>query len=196
MVRRRRSFRETMSADLLELCVRRAYLDLNRTLHGFATHHSADDLRKHARQRVAELLRNLEKATVVVSQRDFDRWHEAACAKLQTLYHDHGFTDFSVGQAQKWLNMSLKYVFTLGQDRLPGLASLYQFAHIPLDNVFLQRAEESLNIPRPCYSWSRLNDYSTYLKYQEAVRDQCSGSAPLAVEFWLWLENPPAEEKS
>ena len=66
-------------------------------------------------------MRNLEKVTVVVSQRDFDRWHEAACTKLQTLYHDHGFTDFSVGQAQKWLNMSLKYVFTLGQDRLQVL---------------------------------------------------------------------------
>lgn len=32
--------------DALQLCVRRAYLDLNRTLHGFAGHGTADQLRR------------------------------------------------------------------------------------------------------------------------------------------------------
>jgi hypothetical protein len=82
--------------------------------------------------------------------------------------------------------MSMKYVFTIGENRLPGFASLYPFAHIPIDNVFLERAA-SVGAPSLGIAWSRLNDYTTYLSYQQACRDLFRGSIPLAAEFRLWL---------
>jgi hypothetical protein len=94
-----------------------------------------------------------------------------------------------VGQAQKWLNMSMKYLFTLGERRVPGFAHLYQFAHIPIDNVFLKSATAlggpSLHVP-----WSRLDDYATYLSCQQAFRNLFGGSIPLEAEFRLWLRAP------
>jgi hypothetical protein len=176
--------------DLMQLCVHRAYLDLNRTLHGFAKHKNADLLRKSAYKCVIKLLKALP-SREISSQHQFDEWHEAACAQLRHLYRNHGFVRFSVGQAQKWLNMSMKYVFTLGEGRLPGFASLYQFAHIPIDNVFLQIAV-ALGVPSLRVPWSRLDDYVTYLRYQLAFRDLFRGSFPLAAEFKLWLEAPSA----
>jgi hypothetical protein len=171
--------------DLLHLCVHRAYRDFNRTLHGFASHEHADRLRACGYQCVIELLRDLPKRKIS-SQREFDRWHETACAKLQNLYNrDHGFDRLYVGQAQKWLNMSVKYVFTLGEGRLPGFESLYQFAHIPIDNVFLEAV--SPHGPNLGVAWSRLDDYATYLNCQQAYRELFRGSIPLAAEFRLWL---------
>ena len=47
----------------LRLCVQRAYLDLNRTLHGFAGHKGAETLREKAHQFVATLVNALPCAT-------------------------------------------------------------------------------------------------------------------------------------
>lgn len=119
--------------DSLQLCVRRAYLDLNRTLHGFAGHKGAETLREKAHQFVATLVSALTKKAL--SQRGFDAWHRDACTQLRSLYRQHGFERFTFGQAQKWFNMTLKYVFTLGEARLPGFQRHYPFAHVPIDNV-------------------------------------------------------------
>ena len=59
--------------DALQLCVRRAYLDLNRTLHGFAGHSTADKLREKAHQRVAEKVAALKNEAA--SQQALDSWH-------------------------------------------------------------------------------------------------------------------------
>jgi hypothetical protein len=61
----------------LQLCVRRAYLDLNRTLHGFARHGRAGELRDSAHQVVANHVANLP-GLGVISQQSFDTWHRAA----------------------------------------------------------------------------------------------------------------------
>jgi len=170
--------------DALQLCVRRAYLDLNRTLHGFAGHSTADQLREKAHQRVAEKVAALTHEAA--SQKAFDSWHRKACLDLRGHYRKGGFEAFSHGQAQKWLNMTLKYVFAMGESRLPGYLPYYSFAHIPIDNVFVTAAKAigGPDLPMP---WSRLDDYSAYFHLQEGYREMFAPSAPLAAEFKLWL---------
>jgi hypothetical protein len=60
--------------------VHRAYLDLNRTLHGFAKHKHADHLHERGIQCVIGILKSLYK-TKIRSQREFDIWHK-------TMVHD------------------------------------------------------------------------------------------------------------
>jgi hypothetical protein len=179
--------------DLLRLCIHRAYLDFNRTLHGFANHKRANHLRQRGYDCMFTLL-NAFKGKKIRSQLKFDKWHEAACIQLQQQYRSGGFKHFSVGQAQKWLNMSMKYVFAIGERRLPGFVHLYQFAHIPIDNVFLNAAA-GLGGPRLPVAWSRLDDYDTYLNCQQTFRDLFRGSIPLAAEFRLWLKAPSNRKK-
>jgi len=171
--------------DLMRLCVHRAYLDLNRTLRGFAKHQDKDALREKGHQCVIELLRALPRKKIS-SARAFDSWHAAACHQLQKLYREDGFSSFSIGQAQKWLNMSLKYIFALGEDRLSGFAALYEFSHIPIDNIFLARAAE-LGGPSISRPWSHLDNYPNYLALQKKFRQLFQGSVPLAAEFQIWL---------
>jgi hypothetical protein len=83
--------------------------------------------------------------------------------------------------------MALKYVFTFGEERLPGYASLYQFAHVPIDKMFLKRVPK-LGGPGIHGPWSRLDDYQVYLKWQRGFGQLFDGSAPLDAEFRLWLE--------
>jgi hypothetical protein len=50
--------------------------------------------------------------------------------------------DFFVGQAQKWVNMTMKYIFTVGEQRIPGFDLVYTYCHVPLDNILLEKIRE------------------------------------------------------
>lgn len=172
------------NSDLLACCIERAYRDLSRTLHGFAKVPEGERLRVRASAVVRSFLAGLVSPTRL-DQAAFDSMHRAACGKLCSKYARAGFAEFRVGQAQKWLNMALKYVFAFGDDRLPGYAGVFGLAHIPLDNIILEKLR-GYGVPKLSTSWSRLPKYAEYMGIQQWVRSTFPGSAPLAVEFALW----------
>jgi hypothetical protein len=120
-----------------------------------------------------------------LDQTAFDDRHRAASNGLCSLYATAGFNQFRVGQAQKWLNMALKYVFVFGEARLPGFAPVFELAHIPLDNIILTQLRPH-GVPRLTASWARVSSYEDYMGIQRWVRSAFPDSAPLAVEFALW----------
>ncbi len=179
-------------ADVLSSCIRRAYRDLNRTLHGLAKIPGGRRLRASATSVVRTFLTGMaEFPHAKLNQVAFDDRHRASCIELSSTYSAAGFAEFRVGQAQKWLNMALKYVFVFGEDRLPEYASVFEFAHIPLDNIILDQLSP-YKVPRLTTRWSRLSSYDEYMDIQRWVRSTFPGSAPLSVEFALWQEADPA----
>ena len=179
--------------DRLSCCVDRAYRDLNRTLHGFARLSQGEELRGRASAVVRGFLTSLaELRADDLDQTVFDDRHRTACAELCSTYSAAGFTKFRVGQAQKWLNMALKYVFAFGEDRVPGYADLFELAHIPLDNIILEQLR-SYGAPELTTRWSRVSSYEEYMVIQRWVRSFFVGSAPLAVEFALWQSTGGAD---
>ena len=172
--------------DRLSCCIARAYRDLNRTIHGLAKVAEGEALRARASAVVRSYLTSLAKAGGVCSdQAAFDERHRAASTELCSTYSAAGFAKFRVGQAQKWLNMALKYVFVFGENRLRGYGRLFDLAHIPLDNIILDRLR-SHGVPSLATSWSRVSSYEEYMGIQRWVRSAFPDSAPLAVEFALW----------
>ena len=172
-------------ASPLRACVDRAYLDFSRTLHGIGRPDAAA-LRTEAGQLVQSWLARLPGLSPDPNQNIFDASHRNLCEQLRTLYARHEFESFAVGQAQKWLNMALKYVYVFGEEWLPGFSGLYRFAHVPLDSIILDRLAR-LGAPRlSSESWSRLRDYDEYLGFQHWIREKFPDSAPLSVEFHLW----------
>ncbi len=94
--------------EYLRLCIRRAYLDFYRTLHGISF---IPGIYQHASSEIEKSIVHLKNDSSIAGQESFDDWHHAACNHLCTIYSDHGYKAFYVGQAQKWLNMSFKYIF-------------------------------------------------------------------------------------
>jgi len=185
--------------DYIDLCVRRAYLDVSRTLHGIGTVRGFDELRKEVGDKIQKSVAQLLEDNPIADQSAFDLWHEQLCKSLMDLYAKRGYRAFTVGQAQKWVNMTLKYIICLGSvGVVPRIDRdrLFLVAHAPLDNLFLEALKErQKGYPdegelRP---WSRIKRYDIYLKFQEWLRKPenrppaTSGSPPLAVEFELFL---------
>lgn len=168
-------------------CVRRAYLDLRRTLHGIGQNRERQQLRVQAHQLLAERLDDLVLTKSVVSQTEFDSWHRILVMEMCDYYRDHGFPAFSVGQAQKWINMTLKYAITFGDEYIPEISRFFRLCHVPIDNIILQDLA-ALGAPQISVRWSRLVDYSEYFSLQTWVRETFPDENPLAVEFRLWKE--------
>ena len=175
----------------LDTAIRKAYGDFSRTLHGISRIDASGSLREDATR---FLYAEITKAASLKNQPDFDKWHEATCKALKARYAKGGFKDFHLGQAQKWVNMSIKY-FTLlsallGDRADPGSGSLFDFGHVPIDSLVLQVFSREHDLPgnyRPRDDrWSRIEDYGEYMAFQKWVRRTFPTSKPLAVEFHLW----------
>jgi hypothetical protein len=174
--------------DWLDRCIRRAYLDMNRTLHGMS---KLGEL--HSDWRTAMLRVLKDRLTILPgvhawTQASFDAWHHESVDMLKRISSEHGFSSLSVGQAQKWINMSVKYAIALGERRVPGFFRVYDVAHVALDNIVLERLTELGMSPLGC-AWSRLDEYNRYMQCQQWVRGNSAG-IPLEVEYRLWQEAP------
>jgi hypothetical protein len=179
--------------DWLDRCIWRAYLDMNRTLRGLGKLGEGHLEWKTAMLRVLRdrlMMLSVEHAWTQLS---FDVWHRETVDMLKTVSSEHKFS-VSVGQAQKWINMSIKYAIALGERRLPGFHCVYDVAHVALDNIVLAGLEDG-GMSHLSGAWSRLDDYHQYMECQQWVRDN-GGGIPLEVEYRLWQEAPPIAGES
>lgn len=172
--------------DLLKACINRAYRDFNRTMHGFGKFEKAGQLYYEAVILLKESLNGLKvlSSTKSMTVEVFDNWHKTTCEKITALYDEKGFHLF-IGQAQKWVNMTLKYIFTVGEERVEGFSFAYPFCHVPLDNILFEQLKK-YDFPALECAWSRLDNYDEYLQRQIWLRKKFA-LAPMDVEFMLWL---------
>jgi len=170
--------------DPLSASIGRAYADFSHTLHGIKDVEDKSNLHSKAVNTLKAALLELKEDSDQIDQKSFDKWHETTCKKLILIYEKAGY-HFHVGQAQKWINMALKYIFTFGEEKVPGFSAVYPFCHIPLDNIILNSLKK-YNYPALDCAWSRLDDYNEYFDRQLWIRQHFE-TLPLDTEFLLWL---------
>lgn len=169
----------------LENCINRAYRDFNRTLHGFGSLSNNENITSDIKKYLFDEFKKV-KTLNITTQIDFDNWHKNKCMEIETLYFENGYSSFHIGQAQKWINMTFKYIFSYGNKYLDGYNEIYQFCHVPLDNILID-ALKKFHQPKLKTSWSRIDNYETYIEYQNWFRNKFD-NLPLDVEFKLWLQ--------
>jgi len=167
----------------------RAYLDLCRTLRGFGKLADKESRLQASAQYLEQRISQLA-ASPPASPARFDTWHATTCAGLEArmrTWPEGGA--MHRGQSQKWVNMSLKYLFTaLALGLVPdfaGAASSYRYAHLPLDRYVLTGlAIDGCDAAKGWSdSWSTL-DSRSYEAIQEWCR--CRETAPLDLDWVYW----------
>ena len=162
--------------------IRRAYRDFNRTLILVDTKDPEKIKDRGLAKNKAEeyLVEALPKLynTDFVDKNDFDFKHHETCLGLIEAFK------MNYGQAQKWVNMSIKYLVLLGEDWVTGIGRNVQFYHPPFDNIVLdemkKRTTESLKRP-----WSQWNG-EDYFKILNLFRKLYKVRPPLISEFELF----------
>lgn len=168
-------------ADRYAAAVKRAYLDFNRTLHKFGENEQRHEAYSTASRFLEEELRAML-SLKMESQEQFDQWHRKCCDRVIEIFATDSHHKLYYGQAQKWINMALKYLFVLERD---VTVSNYRYFHIPIDNVVLEKLKPH---PRQFFgtSWSRIDRYDEYLDFQAWYRE--FDGIPMDNEFTLWMK--------
>lgn len=162
-----------------EAASRSAYTDMCRTIrfhgkNGEALRKSVDVLLE---ERIPELI-------AVDNSEKFTQWHYSICKQIVEQYEAAGI-EFYIGQAQKWVNMTLKYLYVLVPD---VVEPFYRFLHIPLDNYIMDIAKKQYGVSSLTTAWSRISDYQDYLDYEQKLMEVID-EVPLNWEFKKWVES-------
>ena len=129
------------------------------------------------------------------TQEAFDRLHRRCCQECAAGWH--GKSRVQYGQAQKLLNMSLKYLYnefavyygTLNRFRFPD-NNVEWFFHLPIDIQIRTHLVDHCGFADPTSSpWSNWS-YDDYWNFQSQLRNRISsGYKPLEIDYMLWNTN-------
>lgn len=195
--------------DILSKCANKAYMDLCRTIR-FRTDDGA--IKTEYKSKICDML--VQEYSVLCNavnacsdeekQKIFDRKHNRICEEIIKTYSE--ISDFTYSQAQKWLNMMLKYVLLIEEN-----SALKSYLHIPVDSYIMQAVGSDNPKLKYClklecvpkkngtvgkYSestskpWSKWN-YEEYIAFQNAIRTAISESdynSPIEWENQAWIE--------
>lgn len=188
-------------------CAHRAYRDLARTLRykyssSELEHAKKDpDVAKFKKDRDSwvkeiceELINSIEGFP---KDGDFNQWHKDKCGELikktkgkDLFKEDHSFT---WGHAQKWLNMTLKYLWLM--DLLPEEISPRSL-HVPIDSYILDALKEKPlfegSIKASKYNgqaWSAMSE-DNYKQLQSEIRamPKEENESPIEWEGRVWIK--------
>lgn len=186
----------------LDACIERAYRDLSRTIKykftvseieknkpgakEFKTN-CKDQFKGNATKAIKDGVQNIGAC--------FDCWHKSLCNEIiskaeesKCIKDDESFT---YGQAQKWVNMTLKYMLIMGlwdeiNDTINAL-------HVPIDRYILIMLGYGEKYEGK--AWSQI-DAKDYKEIQKGIRQKITDSkyqSPIEWEFDAWITQAKKE---
>ena len=112
---------------------------------------------------------------------DFDSynaWAEETARHIRSIYRNRGVTDYTIGNAQKIINVALKFV--MSSDIVDYHHDVFKYCHFPVDGRIQMTIRQQLRVgllhqngeDRYGYSsWSSNDNWEDFLDYQIRVRE-------------------------
>lgn len=180
--------------NIPEVCISRAYLTTSRVLNGMGNR--TDRQKRMIKDGAVAIILPFVTAisTNCMEKADFDNSHAEVCGLLLGYYERlNPAVHFTIGTAQKWINMTIKHMMMLHLIEVtewrasPQFLKNYMHFHIPIDSYI--KANENI---RDIYlnnfddiAWSNMTNYDAYLEFQNQLRSE---HGPLLdYEFDIWI---------
>lgn len=162
--------------------------------------------KRDLRDKITQLIKGKTKDWInntALTKEQFDKEHKLLCETIIEKYKgttNQNEPDNSLyfGQAQKWVNMTLKnlYVYSKSNNTSLSLDNIIEFFHVPIDNVILDIAsgtkrcyidppETKYGVSKPEKAWSKWN-YDDYKEYQEKLEASIKNDCPIIWELTHW----------
>ena len=174
------SLKGILEEEIIETAINKAYAPSMRRaikLNGKSS--------KEPREECAEMLlkKISENYRTINTTKAFDDFAKACCDNIVNIFHDkHGIEDYTYGNAQKWLNMTFKYM--LSADNMDYDLKVFEVCHIPIDRIIMDKAKDKLSVEPLSCAWSNCNDWKEIQRYQDSIRN--ADEIPLLWEIKNW----------
>lgn len=165
---------------------KRAYRDMCRTIRFEKGVNQT--VKDDCRTRVIELIETeIKKCKSIDTVEKYDKFHDSLCLRIIDCYDNQTIAEITYGQAQKWVNMTMKYLCVLYEGQCDWLNKIYSFLHVPIDSIILDKARDKFpndfsvnNTP-----WSQLSR-DEYITIQNKLRAVIKDVALIDWEFKVW----------
>ena len=195
------SLRDTMVCGYLDIC--------RSPLKGIGQYISEPETLTTVRDAFVEKPFTSAIYSLIEQKDDYDDWHKRLCNKIISHYFEFGYPWFTYGKAQKWINMTMKYIMLYNSEYSEKLKEYIPVFHVPIDRYiapsiakmihYLPKDIEtrqfgildaSFDSQKANYCWSKIDDYDDYLKCQIKLREALDpeGLPPLRWEFDEWIK--------
>jgi len=213
----------TDSDKLIDVAIKKAYSDATmqgayNSLFGKGNSEAktaSEDAQSDCIKYIKDVLKELSN---IHNPEDFNKWHHTICQKIIDIYADKLNSEkekfFSYGNAQKWVNMTLKYLYLMC-----GVFSEYEWEankfmtnigdaivriapllHVPVDSYILEGVWETDVVLPLREGKKRNNNYSSekvvpwsqwdeakYKKFHEKLQKHVKDKVPLIWENETWI---------
>lgn len=195
--------------DVINASINRAYRDAASHVLSFKNEEDKKSAKKQAKEKIDTAINQLKNC-----QDNYDKWHECLCDDLIGIYKKYNFNDgyeFTYGIAQKWVNMTMKYLYVIYyfysacgyydsdfQLEFGQMIRRYAFDfHVPIDRVITEAAKNDFGISGNFKNWSKINTYDDYYSFEKAIKnhssfdhDACSAIrySPIDWEGHAWID--------
>ena len=175
------SIKEELSLDkIIVEAIKRAHSpSVNRALNtcGNSTRNPRENAANYLQTQIYELVNDS-----TIDERKFDLWIKEACYKIRQFYHDENIKDYTLGNAQKLVNMTIKFLFSAKS--IDYNLQLFKVCHLPIDRVIMKKAKKHLNINKLKNAWSKTDDWDDIIDYQNQIREKVSLEEEKYPLFW------------
>ena len=184
--------------EVYTAAVKLGYLDMCRTCHGIGAKVSAVQ-REESFKKLGGKIKGLLNDSSIDSQEAFDAKHKELCNEYMDLLKKYQYA-IKYGQAQKVVNMALKYLFCCEDADL----DIFQYCHMPLDGLILNwcKKEFKISVNSDKDAWSKLTEekYTDITKaifcklksgdveYSIGDENTILPKIPLVAELVIWPE--------
>lgn len=116
---------------------------------------------------------------------EYEAFAKEVCARIRAIYRKYKINDYTYGNAQKMLSMTIKYI--LSADNIDPSLSIFEVAYIPIDGVIMRIAQQKLGVNPLPNPWSKTEEFDEIVEYERAIRKALpSGYSPLMWECENW----------
>ena len=114
--------------------------------------------------------------------------------EIRNDYQKVGVHDFLCGNAQKWINMAIKYFLIsksspndkFDYDLFKRLQNKTNYSIMPVDGIMIKKNKELLNIDFEYLSWSRCDDLNEFISYWQSLQKKIIDQSLIEYEIVTW----------
>jgi len=130
---------------------------------------------------------------------DFEQWERNLASLVRNHFREAGLSNYTYGNAQKWINLSIKYL--LSSPNIDPLLPCFKMCYIPIDRIIQRKAHEQLHIDylhvdgrRVSFlpSWGNCDNIDDIIDFENRVREATNRLgyySPLMWEIENWNNN-------
>ena len=174
------------SLDVIKASINRAYRDAANHVLRFINEDDKKSGKEKAEKKINAAINQLQKCQV-----NYDEWHKKLCEGLIAIFKGYEYKpgyDFTYGIAQKWVNMTIKYLYIIYflyqacgyEDKVFQLEygqMMFKYVpdfHVPIDRAIIKAAKTDFNISPNFTSWCKIDNYEDYYNFEKAIKEHNS----------------------